>query len=65
MRLKLIKTIKYYIILLLVMAFISGCFTANESHNYAHSRAIWKDIGLFHKDVVSFLGASEASMLSE
>ena len=49
----------------MIMAFVSGCYTFNKSHNTAHNRALKKDMGLLHKDIDSFLGTAEPSMLSE
>jgi hypothetical protein len=43
----------------------SGCYSFNESHRLAHKRARKKDLQLLHKDVDSFLGTNEPSMLSE
>ncbi|MFQ5962702.1 MAG: hypothetical protein ACE5KZ_00275 [Candidatus Scalinduaceae bacterium] len=50
---------------LIIMVFISGCYTANKSHNTAHNRALKKDVELLHKDLDSFLGTAKPSMLSE
>jgi hypothetical protein len=50
---------------LLLVAYVSGCYTFNKSHNAAHNRALKKDMELLHKDVDSFLGTTKPSMLSE
>ncbi len=49
----------------MIMAFISGCYTFNRSHNTDHNRTLKKDMGALHKDVDSFLGTAEPSMLSD
>ncbi len=49
----------------MIMAFISGCYTFNRSHNADHNRALKKDMGALHKDVDSFLGTAEPSQLSD
>jgi len=43
----------------------SGCYSSNERHRAAHKRALKKDLKLLHKDVDSFLGTNEPSILSE
>ena len=63
--LKLLKTLKYCIIILAIIVFASGCYILDKSHNAAHNRAIKEDIGLFHKDVDSFLGTARPSSLRE
>ncbi len=63
--LKMVKLIKKCIVFLIIMAFISGCYTFNKSHNTAHSRALTKDMGALHKDIDSFLGTAEPSQLSK
>ncbi len=62
---KMVKLIKNCIGLLMIMAFISGCYTFNKSHNAAHNRAFKKDMELLHKDTDSFLGTAEPSILSQ
>ncbi len=59
------KLVVNCIIFLIIMVFISGCYTSNKSHNAAHNRALKKDVELLHKDFDSFLGAAEPSKLSE
>jgi hypothetical protein len=61
----MVKLIKNCIVFLMIMAFVSGCYTFNKSHNTAHNRALKKDMRLLHKDIDSFLGTAEPSMLSE
>ncbi len=61
----MIKLIKKCIVFLMIMAFVSGCYTFNKSHNTAHNRALKKDMGLLHKDIDSFLGTAEPSTLSK
>ncbi len=61
----MVSLIKNCIVLLMIMAFISGCYTFNKSHNAEHNRALKKDMELLHEDIDSFLGTSEPSMLSE
>lgn len=53
------------IVLLVVVVSISGCYTFNKSHNTAHNRALMKDMELLHKDVDSFLGTAQPSILSQ
>jgi hypothetical protein len=60
----MVKPIKNCIVFLMIMAFISGCYTFNRSHNADHNRALKKDMGALHKDVDSFLGTAEPSQLS-
>jgi hypothetical protein len=61
----MIKLIKKCLVYLIIMAFVSGCYTFNKSHNTAHNRALKKDMELLHEDIDSFLGTPEPSMLSE
>ncbi len=61
----MVKLIKNCIVLLIIAAFISGCYAFNSSHNAEHNRALKKDMGLLHKDIDSFLGAAEPSALGE
>ncbi len=61
----MIKLIKKCIVFLMIMAFVSGCYTSNKSHNTAHNRALKKDMELLHEDIDSFLGTAKPSMLSE
>jgi hypothetical protein len=61
----MIKLIKKCLVFLIIMAFVSGCYTFNKSHNADHNRALKKDMELLHEDVDSFLGTAEPSMLSE
>lgn len=49
----------------MVMAFVTGCYTLNKSHNAKHNRALKKDMQLMHEDIDFFLGTAEASTLSE
>lgn len=63
--LEMVKLIKNCIVFLMITAYISGCYTFNRSHNAEHNRALKKDMGLLHKDVDSFLGATEPSALGE
>ena len=62
---KLIEIIKKSIMLLIFVVCASGCYSSNERHSAAHKRALNKDLELLHKDVDSFLGTNEPSMLSE
>ncbi len=61
----MVKLIKKCIVFLMIMAFISGCYTVNRSHNTDHNRTLKKDMGELHKDVDSFLGTAEPSQLSD
>ncbi len=61
----MVKPIKKCIVFLMIMAFISGCYAFNRSHNADHNRALNKDMGALHKDVDSFLGTAEPSQLSD
>ncbi len=61
----MVKLIKKCLVFLMIMAFISGCYAFNRSHNAAHNRALKKDMGLLHKDIDAFLGAAEPSALGE
>ena len=64
-KMKSIEIIKKLILILIFVVCASGCYTSNKSHNFAHNRAIKEDLRLLHKDVDSFLGTTESSMLSE
>jgi hypothetical protein len=61
----MVKLFKNCIFFLMIMAFIPGCYTFNKSHNAEHNRTLKKDMELLHKDVDSFLGTAEPSLLSE
>ncbi len=61
----MIKLIKKCIVFLMIMAFVSGCYTFNKIHNTEHNHALKKDMELLHEDIDSFLGTAKPSMLSE
>jgi hypothetical protein len=62
---EMVKLIKNCIVFLMFMAFVSGCYTFNKSHNAEHNRALKKDMQLMHEDIDSFLGTAEPSALGE
>ncbi len=61
----MLKLLSTCIILMVVLACISGCYTSDMSHNAAHNRALKKDMGLLHQDVDFFLGIEQPSSLSD
>ncbi|MFV1974339.1 MAG: hypothetical protein ACC651_01250 [Candidatus Scalindua sp.] len=56
---------KKSIMLLIFVVCASGCYSSNERQGAARKRALKKDMRLLQKDVDSFLGTNEPSMLSE
>ena len=63
-KMKSIEVIKKSIMFLIFVVCASGCYS-NERQRAAHKRVLHKDLELLHKDVDSFLGTNEPSMLSE
>jgi len=59
------KLIMNSIIFLVIMAFITGCYSTNKRHNAAHNRTIKKDMQLLHQDMDFILGLDQPSILSD